>query len=138
MLSEIKNMKCNNNELKKFGLLFFVIFLLLTIYFWINFNILFLSLFSILAVIFLILSLVHPLWLSFIYKGWMVLAIMLGAVSTRVILFIIFYFVIFPIKILATLLGKQFIDDKFKDGKETYWNQRSLEERKKINYEKQF
>jgi len=106
-------------------------FLLLTIYFWINFNILFLSLFSILAVIFLILSLVHPLWLRFIYKGWMVLAIMLGAVSTRVILFIIFYFVIFPIKILATLLGKQFIDDKFKDGKKNLLESKIFRRKKK-------
>lgn len=83
------------------------------------------------------LGLAIPEMLKPLNKVWMTLAIMLGWVMTRVILTILFYFVITPTGIIARLVGKDFLKLKKTDS-DTYWEKREQKPSVKIDYERQF
>lgn len=91
------------------------------------------------AGIFLILAgLFYPAMLKPINKAWMVLALILGWFMTRVILSILFYFVLTPTGFIAKISGKKFLDLKFDKKNKSYWEKRELKEKKQIDYERQF
>ena len=69
---------------------------------------------------------------------WMSLAIILGFIMSRVILTILFYFVLTPIAILAKLVGKKFMVLKFDKSVNTYWEKRTNNNKKQIDYDRQF
>ena len=78
-----------------------------------------------------------PIILKPIYILWMVFAVILGWVMTRVILSFLFYIVITPIGIISRILGKEFLD--LKESKhDSYWNHRYSEIELNQDYEKQF
>jgi hypothetical protein len=77
-----------------------------------------------------------PLKLKRLYKVWMAIAFNLGWIVSRVILFLIFYFIVTPIALTGRLLGKEFIARKFNNNKKSYWIKR--DQNKKIDYEKMF
>ena len=76
-----------------------------------------------------------PERLIHIYKIWMGFAFALGWVISRFILILLFIVVLTPIGLLAKLFGKEFLDLKFKDGKDSYWISK---EKRKIDYEKMY
>ena len=45
-------------------------------------------------------------WAKTIHRGWMALANILGWINSRILLFIIFFFILTPIALLARLFGK--------------------------------
>jgi hypothetical protein len=51
-------------------------------------------------------ALIFPGSLSWIYKRWMALGHVLGWINTRIILGVVFYFVVTPIGFIRRLLGK--------------------------------
>jgi hypothetical protein len=69
---------------------------------------------------------------------WMSLAIILGYIMSRVIITILFYFVLTPIGILAKLVGKKFMILKYDKSAKTYWEKRTIIQKKQIDYERQF
>ena len=73
-------------------------------------------------------------------KGWMILALMMGWVMTRVVLTLVYYFVLTPIGFLGRVFGEQFLQLKLKRSGETtsYWIRRSGPRREKSDYERQF
>ncbi len=71
-------------------------------------------------------------------KLWMALALVMGAVMSRVLLSIVFYLVITPLGLAARLAGKQFLDLKFKEVKPSYWIERPRLKKVPLDYEKQF
>lgn len=73
--------------------------------------------------------------MKIVYRLWMGMAFLLGWIMSRVILFILFYFVLAPIGFIAKLFGKQFLDVKFKSEKTSYWIPK---EKKQTDYEKMF
>jgi hypothetical protein len=83
---------------------------------------------------------VIPAALKPFYKGWMILAVMMGWVMTRVVLTLVYYFVLTPIAFLGRVFGEQFLQLKLKrSGKTTsYWVRRSGPPRDKSDYERQF
>lgn len=137
LLDEIKNIKGDKKELKKFGLTFAVVFIILgSLFWWRGKNYYFYC--FIFSSVFLITSLLLPLLLKPIYKLWMTLALVLGYVMTRVILSVLFYFILTPVGLIARLLGNQFLDLKIDKSKESYWNYRKTKPFNKHDYEKQF
>jgi multisubunit Na+/H+ antiporter MnhG subunit len=66
------------------------------------------------------------------------LAIILGFFMTRVILTILFYLVLTPISFIARIVGKKFMDLKYDKSANTYWEKRSVIQKKQIDYERQF
>ena len=73
--------------------------------------------------------------MKIVYRLWMGLAFFLGWIMSRVILFILFYFILAPIGLIAKVFGKQFLSIKFKDGKQSYWIPK---EKQQTDYEKMF
>ena len=137
MLEEIKNIKSEKSDLRKFGITIGVILLVIAGFlFWKekeSFQILLTF-----GVTFCILGIAIPFILKPIYWVWMIFAIILGWFMTRVILSLLFYVVFTSIGLTLRLFGKQFLELRWDKSKESYWNFRTNEHLKKENYEKQF
>ncbi len=67
----------------------------------------------------------RPMLLKQIYQGWMTLAAVLGWLMSRVILTILFYTTMTPIGLLMRLRGKDLLDLKFPDDRQSYWHRRT-------------
>ncbi len=136
ILQEIKNIKSDKKELKKFGITIGGVLLLISI-------LLFIyekpsaSYFLGSGFLFQIIAQIYPKLFFPLQKTWMALAVVLGFVMTRVILSILFYLIITPINFISRLFGKDFLDLKIEKEKKSYWNLR-VEEYEKSSTEKQF
>ena len=137
MLEEIKNIKSEKSDLRKFGITIGVIlFIIAGFLFWKekeSFQILFTF-----GLTFCILGIVIPFILKPIYWVWMIFATILGWIMTRVILSLLFYIIVTPIGLISRLFGKQFLELRWDKSKESYWNFRTNEHLQNKNYEKQF
>ena len=134
---EIKNIKSDKNELKKFGLTVGAVLLAvgLVLYFLEKpANLYFISIGAFLAAA----GLSVPEILLPLQKLWMALAVILGFIMTRVILSILFFVVVTPIGFAAKIFGKDFLDEKIDRKKESYWHYREKKEYEKSQTEKQF
>jgi len=137
MLEEIKNIKSEKSDLRKFGITIGVILLIIAGFlFWKekeSFQILLTF-----GVTLCILGIAIPFILKPIYWVWMIFATILGWIMTRVILSLLFYIIFTPIGLILRFFGKQFLELRWDKSKESYWNFRTNEHLKKENYEKQF
>ena len=137
MLEEIKNIKSEKSDLRKFGITIGVILLIIAGFlFWKekeSFQILFTF-----GVTLCILGIAIPFILKPIYWVWMIFATILGWIMTRVILSLLFYTIFTPIGLILRFFGKQFLELRWDKSKESYWNYRTNEHLQKENYEKQF
>ena len=137
MLEEIKNIKSEKSDLRKFGITIGVILLIIAGFlFWKekeSFQILLTF-----GVTLCILGIVIPFILKPIYWVWMIFATILGWIMTRVILSLLFYITLTPIGLILRFFGKQFLELRWDQSKESYWNIRTNDHLQKENYEKQF
>ena len=137
MLEEIKNIKSEKSDLRKFGITIGVILLVIAGFlFWKekeSFQILLTF-----GVTLCILGIVIPIILKPIYWVWMIFSTILGWIMTRVILSLLFYTIFTPIGLILRFFGKQFLELRWDKSKESYWNSKTNEHLKKENYEKQF
>jgi hypothetical protein len=65
-----------------------------------------------------------PLRLKWIHVAWMIVAIALGWIVTRILLTIVLFFVVTPIGLLQRLFGKRSIEVAFKANPASYWQVR--------------
>lgn len=68
-----------------------------------------------------LLGAVIPRVLGPIYTGWMGLAIVLGAIVTRILLTIFFFLVITPVALFFKLIGRDALHRKLDPQAATYW-----------------
>ena len=129
---EMDNLEISRKKLRQFGVVIGIIFTTIVIWYYypdpynfIGYLILLFSLFLILGGIF------FPIGLRSLYKIWMGFAFFLGWIVSRIILTLLFLFVITPISIIAKMFGKQFTNLEFKGKSKTYWIKKEVE---KINY----
>ena len=109
--------KINSN--KSFGLVFFIVFLIIANYPLINNqNIRIWSL--AIALIFLILGLINSNFLTPLNKIWFKFGIFLGKIISPVIMGVIFFFVVTPIAFLMKILKKDLLNLKF-NSENSYW-----------------
>ncbi|MDP9254793.1 MAG: SxtJ family membrane protein [Verrucomicrobiota bacterium] len=78
-----------------------------------------------------------PVTLNIVHGPWMILSVALGWVVTRIILTIVFFFVVTPIGLLQRLCGKRAIEIDFRTGAVSYWRPRPAHPMP-ADYEKQF
>ena len=112
-----QNIKLPSN--RSFGLLFFIVFLVISI--WplsYNGEIRIISL--IISIIFLILGLINSNILKPFNFIWMKFGMLLGRIISPVILGIIFFFVVTPTGLIMRLLGKDLLNFKYNNHK-SYW-----------------
>ncbi len=94
--------------------------------------------FAVIGGLLFISGLVFPQILKPLNKIWMGLAVVLGFFMSRLILTILFYFVLTPISFLAKIVGKKFMTLKYDKSAKTYWEKRTIIHKKQIDYERQF
>ncbi len=134
---ELKSIKIGKKDLRKFGLAVGGVILLLS-FLWLWREGYWPVLLGGVGLALLSLGLIVPPALFFPYKIWMGLSAILGWLSTRLILGIIFYLIITPIGIIARLVGKKFLELEFISPKESYWNKREKVLDEKSQIRKQF
>ncbi len=137
LLDDLKKIKSTDEELRKFGITVGVFFGLVGGFLlWRGSG--HYPVFFILSLILLVPAFLKPSLLKPVQKVWMGLALMIGWVMTRVILSILFYLVLTPISLLAKIFGRNFLDLKGKETKESYWIPRPETPYNKARYENQF
>ena len=108
---------------RSFGIVFFVVFLIISIYPMLNTeNIRIWSL--IISFIFLVLGLLNSKLLNPLNKIWFKFGLFLGKLISPIIMGVIFFFVVTPIALLMKLLQKDLLNLKFNKNK-TYWIEKS-------------
>jgi len=111
------NIKIGSN--KSFGLVFFIFFLIVSFYPLVNgeeirkWALVF-------SIIFLVLGLTNSKILNPLNKLWFKFGIFIGKIMSPVIMGIIFFLVVTPIGLLMRLFGKDILNLKF-NNKTTYW-----------------
>ncbi len=137
ILEEIKNIKSDKKELRKFGYTIGIAFLIIggiSLYFEKPAGPYLLSLGAVSCLI----GLIYPSLLKQVHKIWMGLSVVLGFIMTRIILTLLFYFVFMPIRFIARIFGKKFIDLNFREETDSYWNKRESKMYETIDTERQF
>ena len=137
MFEEIKHIKAGKKDLRSFGVMIGIIFLLIAGFLIYKDKESFQMLLYI-AGSFIGLGLLIQILLKPIYILWMAFAIILGWIMTRLILSLLFYVIITPIGVILKIIGKDSLELKKQSVKESYWNQRDKNLEKNQNYEKQF
>ena len=128
----------NNNKIKlgsnrSFGIVFFVVFLIIAIYPLLNDNSI--RLWSlIIGIIFLILGIINSKVLTPFNILWMKFGLLLGKIVSPIVMGFVFFGVVTPISIIMKLLRKDLLYLK-RNKKETYWLKK---EENKSNMKNQF
>jgi hypothetical protein len=121
------NIKIGSN--KNFGIVFFLVFLLISIYpLTNNENLRYWSL--IVSLIFLILGLLNSAILSPLNKLWFKFGILLGKIVSPLVMGIIFFLVVTPIGLLMKIFKKDLLNLTFNDKKKTYWIEKNEQKSK--------
>ncbi|MDA9702459.1 SxtJ family membrane protein [Candidatus Pelagibacter sp.] len=109
----------NISSNRSFGIVFFVVFLLIALYpLTYSGEVIIWS--AIISLFFLILGLLNSKILSPLNKLWFKFGIFLGKIISPIILGIIFFLVVTPIGIIMRILGKDVLNLKYNKNK-SYW-----------------
>ena len=127
---KLKN-KTNN---KSFGILFFIIFLILGLYPTLKGNSPNIY-FIFISIPFIILGLIDSKILTPLNNAWIKLGEILGMIIAPIVMAIIYFFILTPISIVVRIFGKDLLSIKFNKQVNTYW----INRKKDINsMKKQF
>ena len=137
IIEEIKNVKGDKSDWKKFGITMGVIITIIGLYLFWKSNDYFKHFFSV-AAVFFTLGLILPASLKYVYKAWMSMAVVMGFIMTKIIMVIIFYLIVTPIGLIASITGKKFLDMKIDPSANSYWLTRDQAPKVKADYERQF
>ena len=108
---------------KSFGIVFFIVFLLISLWPLLNQN--GIRIWSLaISLIFLILGLANSKLLTPLNKIWFKLGILLGNIISPIVMGIVFFLVVTPIGLILKLFGKDLLNKKYKSKKSTYWIKR--------------
>ena len=112
-----KNIKSSN---KSFGIVFFIVFLIIGLYPLINQD--GIRIWAIIvSLIFLILGLINSNSLTPLNKLWIKFGILLGNIISPLVLGLIFFLVVLPTGLLMRILKKNFLGLKFDKNLKSYW-----------------
>ena len=119
---------------RSFGLLFFVVFLILGL--WPLKNSLDPNLYLIsISAVFLILGLTNSKILSPLNKLWIKFGEILGMVIAPLVMALVYFIVLTPVSLIVRIFGKDLLDLKFLKEKDSYWINRK---KKRLSMKKQF
>ena len=117
----VKNIKISSN--KSFGIVFFIVFLIISIYPLIDGGALRVWSLAI-SIIFLILGLLNSKVLTPLNKLWFKFGILLGTIVSPIVMGIVFFIVVTPISLIMKILGKDILNLK-KNKNQSYWIDKS-------------
>ena len=108
---------------RNFGLVFFIIFLIVSLWpltyegpirIWT----------VIISLVFLILGLMNSKLLTPLNKLWFKFGIILGAIVAPVVMGVVFFLVVTPIGLVMKIMGRDLLNKKYDKKKRTYWIKR--------------
>ena len=134
---EVKKLKTDRRELKKFGVTMAAAFGLLSAFSAYRGGELFPYLLG-LAGAFLLIGLARPMLLKSVYLGWMGLAFALGAVMSRVILTLLFFTGMTAIGLISRMKKPDMLDERADPNAVSYWQKREPAKEVKRHLEQQF
>ena len=137
MIEEIRNIKSGKKELRNFSFTIGIVLLLIAGVLFYKNNNLFIS-FAYIAVVFIVLGFLIPQLLKPIYFIWMIFAVVIGWIMTRLILSVLFFVIISIIRLIACIFGKSFLELNISKDSKSYWNHRFSDVEMNQDYEKQF
>lgn len=126
LLEEIKNIKSDKTELRKFGLTVGAVLLLIAAFLFWKERASFVY-FAVTGGALMVLGTVTPILLKPIYIAWMTFAVVMGFVMTRVILTILYFGMFTPIALVLKILGKDLLEEKWDKNAASYWVKRKPE-----------
>ncbi len=137
MIEELKNIRRDKKAIRDFGLLFGCMILFIAgylIYKGRGVDLIIISLgFSFIGSGFILPAIIKP-----VYLIWMNFAVILGWFMTRLILGLVFYFIVTPIGVSARLFGKEFLELKKSLENNSYWNYKDKDKSDPLEFERQF
>ena len=120
-MNKNSDLKIGSN--KSFGIVFFIVFLIVGLYPLVNNEEL--RIWSlIISLFFLILGSINSKILTPLNKIWFKFGILLGRIVSPVIMGVIFFFVVTPIALIMRIIGKDLLNLKFNKDK-SYWTQKT-------------
>ena len=129
-----KNSKIKISSNRSFGIVFFFVFLIISLWPLTNENPL--RVWSIfVAIIFLILGLMNSKLLTPLNVLWFKFGKLLGFIIAPIVMGIVFFLVVTPTGIIMRIIGKDLLGRKFNKNKKTYWINR---EKSKSTMKQQF
>ena len=134
---ELKLIDKSDEAVKKTGLSVGVVLILISLLLWYLGKTSFVY-FSIAGGLFVILAFIAIPVLRPFHRLWMMLALAMGFVMSRVILTLLYYLILTPIGLLAKIVGKKFMPLGFDKNAKTYWEKRENIVKQQIDYERQF
>ena len=105
---------------RSFGLLFFIVFLIIGLWPLKNGDNLNLY-FSITSLIFLILGLLNSKLLSPLNKIWIKFGEILGVIIAPIIMTLVYFVILTPVSLVVRVFGKDILGLKFINKQQTYW-----------------
>ena len=106
---------------KQFGIVFFIVFLILSIYFYLRLNLVFYSIsFFLISFLFLVLGILNSKILNPLNLMWSKFGFYLGKLISPIIMGLIFFLIVTPIGILMRYIQNNFLNLKFNNNN-SYW-----------------
>ncbi|TFB13938.1 hypothetical protein E3V33_00065 [Candidatus Marinimicrobia bacterium MT.SAG.4] len=138
MLIEIRNISHSKIDIRNFGLVIGSVLLIISGFlFWKDNPALIYTL--TISLIFVIAGTLFPIMLKPIYIVWMTISIIIGWFMTRLILIIVYLFILTPIGLLMRTSGKKFLDLSIERHSEiSYWINKDSPSPSITEYEKQY
>ena len=110
---------------KSFGLIFSIVFLIVSLYPLINSE--GLRIWAIIvSAIFLLLSFISPKTLSLPNKLWFKFGMLLGSIVAPIVMVLVYFFTVLPIGFIMRLLGKDILKQKLDKSAKSYWIERRV------------
>ena len=113
----------HQNSNRSFGVIFFIVFLILGLWPLKNSGNPNLYIIGI-SGIFLVLGILNSKILSSFNKAWIKLGEFLGTIIAPIVMALIYFVVLTPISLIVRIFGKDLLELKFLKKKETYWIKR--------------
>ena len=127
----MKNQKIKIGSNKSFGIVFFIVFLVIAFWPMLNGNEINYWLLT-MSIVFLILGLINSKILTPLNKIWYKFGILLGNVVGPIVMGIIFFLIVTPTSIIMKLLGKDLLNLK-KNNNNSYWIEKNKQKSKMKN-----
>ena len=109
---------------KSFGVVFSIVFLIVSLYPLINSE--FLSIWAlIVSVVFLLLAFIAPNTLSLPNKLWFKFGMLLGSIIAPIVMALVFFVIVLPTGLIMRLLDKDLLKQKIDKNAKSYWIERN-------------
>jgi len=116
----LQNSKIKISSNRSFGLVFFTVFFIVSLWPLIQDNQIRIWA-LIISFVFLFLGLINSNLLSPLNKIWFKFGILLGAIIAPIVMAFIFFAVVTPIALFVRIIGKDLLRQKYKKNNKSYW-----------------